>query len=242
MKRCKWFLKCIFTYTKWFFIYTKWCFDKLIQRIGGWRRFVLVLLIAFILWNIWNHYPLRPPRYFNDIQSALEYHFDTDSIRIIDTIQTENHPATISIIYNGISVSVIHSGEQNGQTMYRVGNGTSVMISETSMMKMNTIPDSAEQIAFGIGREAAQEFVELSGIEAEFISFEHRGNQYEMWYIISIEGLAELPDFRMQGINSYEFPDNRYAIIFFITILLMFVVAIYYKSKKTKFRRLTKNL
>ena len=81
-----------------------------------------------------------------------------------------------------------------GRMQYRLAHDQSLPYVDNCMIKMNTAPGSTEEFVFGVGESLANECSEKTGIEAEFIHFGNDENRYTIWYIISADGLDELPD------------------------------------------------
>ena len=192
---------------------------------------IITVSFSFIVSNI----------YFEEIETAIKWKVkspikmqvsigkqEAKAIKELAIIEGEE-----GIVYFGIgdNNSVVAFNfdikKTNDTILYRAKEETAIGIRENWMMKMPTKHKGlTEEIAYGIGKSLAQECVSKTGIEAEFLSFEHRGNQYELWYIISNQGLPMLPKLQMNDGKWDTLPSSTNNTAIIIIALVIFVTFI----------------
>lgn len=98
---------------------------------------------------------------------------------------------------------------------------------------MNTAPSSTEQIVFGIGETLANSCAEKTGSNAEFVHFKNAENQYAIWYIISENGLDQLPALQLNnGVwEKFSSAQNYIALLISVGLIIIVVASIYLKKK-----------
>ena len=140
--------------------------------------------------------------------------------------------------HNTICAYNFYTRMSNGDIKYKVAKEEGISYSENNMIKMNTAPNSTEQIVIGIGERLVNEISEKTGIAAEFINFGNDDNLFTVWYIISVDGLSELPELILGGTPFDSIIRTEHYIILailiglFIAILL--IIYFYLKRKKKR--------
>jgi len=139
--------------------------------------------------------------------------------------------------------------ESSGQVLYRVGDEVGLRITENWIRRMRTAPNSREEILFGLGRDSAEEFAEITGQQPVITMFTHDNQQRELWYIVSVDGFPGMAEQRSQTtihtghiITTYSNPSraNRiFSIIFTVVPLLIIAIVIFYKIRKNRKNRQT---
>jgi len=207
----------------------------------------IIFIAVLIMSNVTNF------RYFSNMETAIEQSIQaplrcrpTYSGQVVrgvsEIVIIEGEQGVIYIGINDIgamSAFNFRRRELNNRILYRVGNEVGLGFNETWVRKMNTAPNSSEEILLGIGRTSAQEFAERTRKANSFILLEFDGNQYELWYIISADGFPDLPELRIQrdGITVYHNPSIIFNVIrsTFAGIMLIIVgIVIYRKKRKAK--------
>ena len=139
--------------------------------------------------------------------------------------------------YGSISAYCFDTRNSNGKIQYQVASEESLPYVEDCMVKMNTAPESTEQIAIGIGEASAKKYAKDTGIDVEFVTFEYADVQCGMWYIISAEGLGSLPYALLQGFEVQP-PSamDAYVILIGIIVIIIILIFFYKEIKKRKYQ------
>ena len=175
--------------------------------------------------------------YFLDFEIAIAHKSRSKNHITMAVISGEEGTVYIALCdNNSIGAYSFRTKTVNGELLYKVAEEESLSYQENYMVKINTAPHSTEQLAFGIGEALAKECSEKTGLKAEFIQFGNAGKLYTVWYIISADGLDELPDLQ-RGYSVFEHypPKESYiALIILFGAIIIVVVAIRRSSKPSK--------
>lgn len=187
----------------------------------------LYILIVGILIAIFLVIPyFASNRYFYDMDTAIQWKKKGKSAVKLTTVVTDNATVYFELgDYNTIQAYNFDTKKINNKTLYRVGDKTGIVIDEANMEKMHTAYNgSKEQIAYGIGEKLAQECTAKTGKMPTFVPFEHNGKQYVLWYIISKDGLPELPEFIMDGVAFNERVSAENIVVIVVLIISLFII------------------
>ncbi len=197
-------------------------------------KWVGIILAVVVIVPYLINYAVSVP-YYSDVETAVKNKSSSKNHIKIATIEGKEGLVHISLCdYNTISAYSFHIKTANGNTLYKVAKETGLSYVENSMVKMNTSPSSTEQIVFGIGEALANDCVEKTGINTEFVHFKDAESQYAVWYIISASGLDELPALQLNNGVWEHFPSahNYIALLIPVGLIIIVAVSIYWKKKK----------
>ena len=197
---------------------------------------IAVLSILVFISSIFEHL------YMPDMETAIKWKmkFEQKSKRrpITEIITIEGEEG---IVYLGKDDrNVIYSFNfdvklSNGERLYRVSHEERMGAAENNMVVIPTAYNgSTEEIIYGTGRKLARECTAKTGKEATFISFEHDGDQYELWYIMSPSGLPELPHVIMNGtsFNKRLSEETHLVIMAIVTLAVVGIAVVIIASEK----------
>ena len=139
-------------------------------------------------------YFVRSLQYYPDIETAAKNHSNYKIHFKMATIVGDEGIVYIALSdYDTIIAYSFKTKTEAGNVLYNVAKETRIKYKDNHMVKINTAPDSTEQLVFGTSKALADEYAQKTGINAEYIHFGNEENQYTIWYIISANGLDELP-------------------------------------------------
>lgn len=228
------------------FIYNRWV-----------RLLLLILFLIFLMAivqiskNVLKKY--KPHVYYSSMEKAANYYSKYETNIELGMVQGKEGGVYITltdiaastqgldshiIVINGYS---FYTWEKNGVLRYSVAQTIGIPyidplvgLDNNYMNKMNTAPGSTEQLVFGTGEELARECAEKTGIEPEFIHYYYNGKQYVVWYIISPDGLDELPDVVSAGKAAISKTTATIIAIFLNTAIILIPIIIILISRKKK--------
>lgn len=195
----------------------------------------IILAVVVIAPNLVNYVFSIP--YYSDIEVAVGNRTSSKNHVKIATIMGIEGIVYIGLFdYNTISAYNFHTKTVNGDMLYKVAKKMGLSYVENCMVKINTAPRSTEQIVFGIGEALANECAKKTGINAKFITFENDENRYTIWYIISADGLDELPALQLNNGVWESFPSarNYIAIIICAGLIIAIAIVVYWKKRRRK--------
>jgi len=196
-----------------------------------WIFIALIVLAVLLMIPTMAHY-IASNRYYPDVETAVINTTTSKNLVEIATVMGEEGVVYIAFGDNdSILAYTFYTRIMNGNVTYKLARGVTLKAYlDNNAIKMDTTPGSTEQIVLVIGQALANEYAKKTGIHAEYIPFEHDGNQYAIWYIISANGLEELPDLQLSadGVSSAVFEkslttDNYIALAALLGIITIVV-------------------
>jgi len=179
-------------------------------------------------------------RYYPDISMAVRRQSSSRNHIELMIVTGDEGVVYIALHAQGnrivFSMSSFYTQIVDGSTLYRFADERTLINEESFMVKMNTVPNSTEQIMLGLGESLAVEVSEKTGIDAIFIHFEHMGEQHSVWYVISPYGLDELPDLRMGHAVWEDFPNEGFDPGSIVAIGIV-IVAVFLIWKHRQYRK-----
>ena len=194
-------------------------------------RLLWIIVLLIVVFNI-IFANFSAGRYYSDIESAVKSQARYSDYVAWTTVTGEEGVVYVVLLADTRAIGLynFHTKVTDGNTLYRLADEDVLLHREYYMIKMDTAPNSTEQVVFGVGESFAAEISEKAGIDAVFIPFEHGGNQYPAWFIISADGLDILPDRRSGYLIWEEFPPRNPIIgLAIFGVVIFFIVALFWK-------------